>query len=134
MDCFLINISWRSDVAILVGYCSPDIEYLILKCRPYYLPCQFTCTILTVVYAPLHAEVKSEFDVVYNATNTLRTEYPKALFSVAGDFNQANFNKMKELVIAIRKQSGGHTPVCINGDEVEMFESIKFMVVMITSN
>eukprot|EP00061_Rhincodon_typus_P010368 g34604.t1 len=41
--------------------------------------------------------------------------------------------KIKELVIDFRKQSGGHVPICINGAEVEMVESIKFLGVMINN-
>eukprot|EP00061_Rhincodon_typus_P015033 g42482.t1 len=40
---------------------------------------------------------------------------------------QVHSSKTKELVIDIRKQNGGHVPVCINGAEVEMDESIKFL-------
>eukprot|EP00061_Rhincodon_typus_P016174 g44248.t1 len=42
--------------------------------------------------------------------------------------------KMKELIIDLRKRSGGDAPVCINGAEVEMVESIKFLGRMITNN
>jgi len=33
-----------------------------------------------------------------------------------------NVNKTKEIVIDFRKGSGGHAPVYVNGDEVEMVE------------
>ena len=45
-----------------------------------------------------------------------------------------NVNKMKEIVIDFRKHSGGHAPVYINGDEVEMVDSFKFLAVQITNN
>eukprot|EP00061_Rhincodon_typus_P002594 g17972.t1 len=41
---------------------------------------------------------------------------------------------MNELVIDFRKQSGGHAPVCINGAEVEVVESFKFLGVNVTNN
>eukprot|EP00061_Rhincodon_typus_P010975 g35648.t1 len=41
---------------------------------------------------------------------------------------------MKKLVIDFRKQIGGHAPIYINGAEVEMVKSIKFLGVMITNN
>eukprot|EP00061_Rhincodon_typus_P017956 g46908.t1 len=43
-----------------------------------------------------------------------------------------NYSKMKELVIDFRKQSAWYVSVCINGAEVEMVESVKFLGVMIT--
>eukprot|EP00061_Rhincodon_typus_P010961 g35628.t1 len=42
--------------------------------------------------------------------------------------------KMRELVIHFRKLTGGHAPVCINGAEVEMVDSFKFLGVNITNN
>eukprot|EP00061_Rhincodon_typus_P008226 g30653.t1 len=42
--------------------------------------------------------------------------------------------KMTELVIDFRKQSGGHTPVCINGAELEVVQSVKFWGVMINNH
>lgn len=32
-----------------------NLEYLTVKCRPFYLPCEFTVVIVTVVYIPLDA-------------------------------------------------------------------------------
>ena len=45
----------------------------------------------------------------------------------------SNVSKNK-LVIDFRKRSGGHAPVYINGDEVEMVENFKFLGVQITNN
>eukprot|EP00061_Rhincodon_typus_P005722 g25586.t1 len=45
-----------------------------------------------------------------------------------------NTRKIKELVINFRKQSGGDTFVCINGSEVEVVKSFKFLEVIINSN
>eukprot|EP00061_Rhincodon_typus_P012824 g38805.t1 len=44
------------------------------------------------------------------------------------------FSKIKELVIDFRKRSGWLTPVCINGAEVEMVETVKFLGVMTINN
>ena len=50
--------------------------------------------------------------------------------TVAGEINI----KTKEIVIDFRKRSGEHAPVYINGDEVEMIESFKFLDVQSTNN
>eukprot|EP00061_Rhincodon_typus_P010949 g35602.t1 len=42
---------------------------------------------------PPHADVKNALDVVYTTTNTLETKFPKALFTVASNFNEANFKR-----------------------------------------
>eukprot|EP00061_Rhincodon_typus_P017206 g45793.t1 len=36
-------------------------------------------------------------------------------------------SKTKELIIDLRKQSEGHAPVCVNGTEVELVKSFKFL-------
>jgi len=41
---------------------------------------------------------------------------------------------MKESVNNLRKCSGEHAPVYINGDEMEMVKSFKFLGVQITNN
>eukprot|EP00061_Rhincodon_typus_P012941 g39007.t1 len=92
--CFLINTSWCSDIATLANHCSPEQEYLKVKCRPYFLPQEFTSAVLTAVYIPPHADVKNALDKIYTTTNPLQTKFPKALFIVAGDFNQANLKQV----------------------------------------
>eukprot|EP00061_Rhincodon_typus_P005337 g24716.t1 len=45
-----------------------------------------------------------------------------------------NVDRTKELIIDFRKKGGEHTPIYINGTEVERMKSIKFLGVMITDN
>eukprot|EP00061_Rhincodon_typus_P014776 g42060.t1 len=85
---------WTSDVETLASYCFSDLEYLTLKCHPYHLLCEFTSAILTVVYIPAHADLKSALDEVYNASNSVETECPEALLIIASDFNQANLKNV----------------------------------------
>lgn len=56
--CFLINTSWSPEVAILASSCSPDLEYLTVKCHLYYLPQEFISALLTAVYITPRADVK----------------------------------------------------------------------------
>ncbi|XP_072362773.1 uncharacterized protein [Scyliorhinus torazame] len=92
--CLLINSSWCLDVATLATYCSPDLEYLTVKCRPYYLPREFTSAIITAVYIPPQAVVRKALDELYTVINNYETEHPETLFIVAGDFNKANLKSV----------------------------------------
>eukprot|EP00061_Rhincodon_typus_P008163 g30543.t1 len=92
--CSLINTSWCLDVVALANHCSLDLEYLIVKHHPYYKSREFTSAILIAVYIPPHADVKNALDVIYTTTNTLETKFPKPLFIVAGNFNQANLKQI----------------------------------------
>ena len=40
VGCFMINDSWcnRNNIQELKSVCSPDLEFLTIKCQPYYLP------------------------------------------------------------------------------------------------
>ncbi|KAI3355795.1 hypothetical protein L3Q82_004356 [Scortum barcoo] len=35
--CFMVNNKWCSDVEVISTGCSPDLEHLMIRCRPYYL-------------------------------------------------------------------------------------------------
>jgi len=89
-------MDWASFTTLcsLASHCSPDLEYLTVKSRPYYLPREFTSAILTAVYIPPQVDVKIALDLMHAATNTIETKFPEALFIVAGDFNQDNLRKV----------------------------------------
>eukprot|EP00061_Rhincodon_typus_P015751 g43605.t1 len=45
-----------------------------------------------------------------------------------------NISKPKKLIIDFRKKGGEHTPIYLNGSEVERLKSIKFFGVTITND
>ncbi len=50
--CFYINNSWCNERNIhsIKFFCSPDLEFNMLLCRPFWLPREFTAIIITAVY------------------------------------------------------------------------------------
>eukprot|EP00061_Rhincodon_typus_P011102 g35879.t1 len=76
--------------------------------------------------------------VVGQISNNDETEYreeTECLVVWGKDKNLSlNISKTKKLIIDFRKKGGGHDPVYINGAEVEMVKSIKFLGVMIINN
>ena len=52
--CLMINEMWcdHNNIQDLKSFCSPDLEFLTIKCRPHYLPREFSSMIITVVYIP----------------------------------------------------------------------------------
>ncbi len=50
--CFYINNSWCNERNIhsIKSFCSPDLEFHTLLCRPFWLPREFTAIIITAVY------------------------------------------------------------------------------------
>jgi len=73
--------------------CTPDIELLAVGMRPYYLPREFTSTIVIAVYIPLSADAVVACEVISSAAAKLQTEQPDAFMIITGDFNHALLDK-----------------------------------------
>ncbi|KAK1787527.1 hypothetical protein P4O66_016026 [Electrophorus voltai] len=52
--CVMVSNSWcnNANVVTLACSCSPNLELLALKFRPFYLPWEFTSVIINTVYIP----------------------------------------------------------------------------------
>ena len=90
--CFLINNNWCTDIRIISSGCTPDMEYLTIKCRPFYLPREFSSVTLTSAY--IHPRADTCTDVALTGLSEVISNYENAdsgtLSKVAGDFNKAN--------------------------------------------
>ncbi len=55
--CFYINNSWcdERNLHSIKSFCSPDLEFHTLLCRPFWLPREFTAIIIAAVYIPPQA-------------------------------------------------------------------------------
>lgn len=50
--CVYINNSWCRNTAIVSVHCSELVEVLAVRCRPFYIPREFTAVIIMAVYIP----------------------------------------------------------------------------------
>ncbi len=91
--CFYINNSWCNERNIhsIKSFCSPDLEFHTLLCRPFWLPREFTAIIITAVYIPPQANTDQALRELYRNISEQETAHPDAAFVVTGDFNKANF-------------------------------------------
>uniref|UniRef100_A0A669EKF5 Reverse transcriptase domain-containing protein n=1 Tax=Oreochromis niloticus TaxID=8128 RepID=A0A669EKF5_ORENI len=92
----MINNSWcdYANVHPVKSFCSPDLEYLMVKCRPFWLPREFTAVIITAVYIPPQADTDRALRELYSAISSEETAHPEAAFITAGDFNKGNLKKV----------------------------------------
>ena len=88
--CLFVNNSWcvMSDIKEVLRYCSPEIEYLIISCRPHYLPREFTSILFLAVYLSpqTDAGTKTALNDLYKAISKQENAHPEAALLVAGDF------------------------------------------------
>ncbi len=91
--CFYINNSWcdERNLHSIKSFCSPDLEFHMLLCRPFWLPREITAIIIMAVYIPPQANTDQELRELYGNISDQETALPDAAFVITGDFNKANF-------------------------------------------
>ena len=69
--------------------CSPEVEYLMISCRPHCLPREFSSVFFVAVYIPPQTEsgTKTALNELYSAISKQENAHPEAALLVAGDFN-----------------------------------------------
>ncbi len=111
--CFYIDNLWcdERNLHSIKLFCSPDLEFHMLLCRPFWLPRQFTAIIITAVYIPFQANTDQALKTLYGNKSEQETVHPDAAFVVLGDFNKANFR-------TIAPKYFQHIPINTRGDRV----------------
>ncbi|KAI5104601.1 gastrula zinc finger protein XlCGF28.1-like [Silurus meridionalis] len=88
--CVYINTEWCKNSFLVSTYCSSLLEFMVVRCRPFYLPREFTTAIVFGVYIPPSVNAKEAFSVLYGTISELQNTHPDGWFIVTGDFNHAN--------------------------------------------
>lgn len=88
--CIYVNKDWCTNSTVIDKHCSPDLELLAVKCRPFYLPREFSVAVVTAVYIPPDANANLGLGHVLAAIDKQQNNYPEGIFIVAGDFNHVN--------------------------------------------
>ena len=91
--CVYIRDAWCRDAVVVCKHCSPLAEVMIIKCRPYYLPREFTAILLVAVYIPPTSNTSDRYAALcelYQAISEQQTAHPDGFTILAGDFNHAN--------------------------------------------
>ena len=88
--CIYVNEGWCNNSTILDKHCSPDLEFISVRCRPFFLPRELAAVVVTAVYIPPHANVNTALSLLHNAINNHQCAHPNGAHIIAGDFNKAN--------------------------------------------
>ncbi len=88
--CVYINKEWFNNAVSVSKHCSSLVEFIIVKCRPFYLPREFTAIVIVAVYIPPCASAKDALCELYSAISEQQTNNPDGFFIISGDFNHAN--------------------------------------------
>lgn len=83
-----INENWCKQVTVKYSFCSDDLEYQVLSCRPFYLPREFGSVIIINVYVPPTAKDKEVREQLLKCIDKYEKENPESVKIILGDFNQ----------------------------------------------
>ncbi len=89
--CFYINERWCTDVTVLKKMCCPDLEVLLINCKPFYLPREICSFILECLHSTASTRELS-FTETRWSDHRDRTTTPNVLI-ILGDFNKANLSR-----------------------------------------
>lgn len=82
-----------NNVKIMHCSCTSNIELLAIRCRPYYLPREFTCINVVAVYCPPSSAVRDALDELNKLIDTLENTNPDGITLIGGDFNQLKLDR-----------------------------------------
>jgi len=90
----MINQMYCKNVSVISKGCSENLEYLTIKCRPFYLPREFSSITLTAVYIHPRADVGLALSELSNVINNYENKDPDTMSIILGDFNQSNLTSV----------------------------------------
>ena len=87
--CIYVNSSWCTISKEVSKFSSPEVEYLMISCRPHYLPRECSSVFFVAVYIPpqTNADTKTSLNELHTAISKQENAHPEAVIQVAGDFN-----------------------------------------------
>ena len=91
--CVYVKDSWCSDAQNIGSLCCPDVEFVMIQLRPFWLPREFSAVIFIGVYIHPRASIETALNELHKVISEKETAQPECVCVVAGDFNKANLKK-----------------------------------------
>ena len=117
--CLFVNNSWcaMSNIKEVSRYCAPEVEYLMISCRPHYLPTEFSSVLFVNIYLPPQSKAgtKTALNQLYKAISKEENAQPEAAFLVARDFNAGKLKSVSpnfyQLVTSATRKKNPRPPL-----------------------
>ena len=118
--CLFVNNSWcaMSNIKEVLRYFSPEVEYLMISCRPHYLPRDFSSILFVAIHLPpqTDAGTKTTLNQLYNAITKQENAHSEAVLLVARDFNAGKLksvlpNFYQHVTCATRGEKNSRPPL-----------------------
>lgn len=87
---FACNSNRCTNTTTVDSQCFPNLEYVTVKCRPIYVPREFTVVMIAAVYIPPDANANSAFRHLHGSISSQQSTYPDAVHFIAEDFNHVD--------------------------------------------
>ena len=86
--CLFVNNSWctKSDINEVSRFCSPEVEYLMISCRPHYLPRVFSSIFFVSVYLPPQTDAGTKTALNFKAISKQENAHSEVALLVSMDF------------------------------------------------
>ena len=84
--CFIVNDKWCTNIKVTSTLCTKNLECVTIKCRPFYLPREFTSITLTGVYIHPRADTTDALNDLSNIVSKAENSEPDTVSIVLGDF------------------------------------------------
>ena len=91
--CVYLNERWCRQYTIKHMIFNRDFELLGIGLRPFYLPREFGCILLFVVYVPPSGKIHCAAAAIAECVHNQQQQFPDAPAIVLGDFNNCNLEK-----------------------------------------
>ncbi|KAI3361662.1 hypothetical protein L3Q82_002024 [Scortum barcoo] len=76
-----LNKGWCTNCTLVNSHCSEAIEHMTVKCRPHYLPREFTAVFVMAVYIPPGAKANEALKELHNNISSLQHKHPEAFYT-----------------------------------------------------
>ncbi|KAI3351325.1 hypothetical protein L3Q82_005870 [Scortum barcoo] len=84
--CVYVNKDWCTNCTLVNSHCSEAIEHMTVKCRPHYLPREFTAVFVMAVYIPPGAKTNEALKELNNNISSLQHKAPGGVLRGCGGF------------------------------------------------